>query len=278
MMKLPISKLIGSLTHIVGFQQSMNEKSIDSPNTNIEYPLPAFIEILENVESFCISCKEIGLATTFEAAKAFQIALYKQQKSDGSGFVAANDVALLGNYATVVTGCLFHESATKVAISIPPERAKYFEPKAPLFGDMVFERFPAAAQDIEDAGRCLAFGQGTATVMHLMRVLEVGLKALAFALQIPYAQSWETYLTQIQKQIAGKHASKSLKWKKSEKFYRDSSGDLMTIKQAWRNPTMHVDRKYYADEAEVIFGATKTFMQRLAEKLPAQKSKKKPIP
>jgi hypothetical protein len=123
---------------------------------------------------------------------------------------------------------------------------------------------PAAIDDIEEAGKCLALGRATACVLHTMRILEVGLKALAKALNIPYAPSWESYLKQISDQIAAKHKNKTTKWKREEKFYRDLSGDLLLVKQAWRNPTMHIDRKYGIDEAEQIFNAAKIFMQRLA--------------
>lgn len=104
--------------------------------------------------------------------------------------------------------------------------------------------------------------------MHLMRVMEVGLKALAKALKIPYAPNWESYLFQIQTKIAAKHKTKGVQWKRDEKFYRDISGDLLTIKQAWRNPSMHIDRRYTVDEAEEIFRAVRALMTRLAAKLP----------
>jgi hypothetical protein len=50
-----------------------------------------------------------------------------------------------------------------------------------------------------------------------------------------------------------------------KRFYRDLTGDLLLVKQAWRNPTMHIDRKYGVDEAEQILNAAKIFMKRLAE-------------
>jgi hypothetical protein len=97
-----------------------------------------------------------------------------------------------------------------------------------------------------------------------MRVMECGLRALANALGIPYAPSWEGYLRQISDKIGEKHKNKTAKWKREEKFYRDLSGDLLTVKQTWRNPTMHVGRKYSAEEAEQIFIAAKHFMEKLA--------------
>ncbi len=271
MMRLPIAKLIGAHTNISDFARTTHDRSIDRAGSNFEMPQASFQDALRLAKDFCDACEDIGLAVSYRAGREYLNLLKQVKQPDGSGLIVANDVLLFANHATAVSACLYHEADTKVAMTMPVERVKYFEPKAPLFGLAVQDRFQEASEDIVDAGRCLAFGQGTATVMHLMRVTEVGLKALAAALGIPYASSWEQYLKQIQKQIDAPHPTKTKKWKKSEKFFRDVSGDLMTIKQAWRNPTMHVDRKFYPDEAEVIFGATRTLMQTLAEGLPAKK-------
>ena len=60
------------------------------------------------------------------------------------------------------------------------------------------DKLPSAIPDIEDAGKCLACGNGTATVFHSMRVMEVSLKSFARLLDIPYAPSWESYITKIE--------------------------------------------------------------------------------
>jgi hypothetical protein len=147
---------------------------------------------------------------------------------------------------------------------VPEALVKYYS-TADLFGAAVAAKFPSAIGDIEDAGKCLALGRATSSVMHLMRVMECGLKLVGLQLGIPYAPSWEQYLTQIQTRVAEKRKKKTVKWKRDEKFYRDVSGDLLTVKQAWRNPTMHVERRYTPEEAEQIFKAVCSFMQRLAD-------------
>lgn len=168
---------------------------------------------------------------------------------------------------------LFDELCERQFFYVQPERAKYYTDPM-LFGKDVNDRYPIAIDDIEDAGKSLALGQGTACVLHTMRVVEVGLRSLGKALNIPYAPSWESYLKQISTNIAAKHNNKTTKWKSDEKFYRDLSGDLLTIKQAWRNPTMHVDRKYSVDEAEQIFLAARAFMTRLASHFSAKAMEK----
>lgn len=159
---------------------------------------------------------------------------------------------------------LIDELNEREFLYVPPARVEYYK-NPMLMGKAVNDQFPAAIDDIEAAGKCLALGQGTACVLHTMRVMDVGLKTLAKSLGIPYAPSWESYLDQISKKIGEKHKNKTKKWKRDEKFYRDLSRDLLVVKQVWRNPTMHVDRKYDPDEAQEIFLASKRFITRMAE-------------
>jgi hypothetical protein len=147
------------------------------------------------------------------------------------------------------------------------------EPYVPLyenptpFGQAVFDNFPSANSDALNAGRCLALGQSTASVFHLMRVMEVGLRALSKALDIPYAPSWESHLKQIKKQIESPHKEKTRGWKAQEAFYKDAMGDLEAIKLTWRNPTMHIVKEFDDDHARMIYLAVGTFMSRLATRL-----------
>jgi hypothetical protein len=161
---------------------------------------------------------------------------------------------------------LDREISAQAIYFVPKERSSYCEPSSPLFGLPVYEKFKKATTDIEEAGKCLAFGRGTACVFHLMRIMEVGLRSLAKGLGIPYAPSWESYLRQIETKISEKHSKKTKKWKTWEPFYRDSAGDLQLVKIAWRNPTMHIERSYTPEEAEDVFRAVRSFMQRLSIK------------
>lgn len=157
--------------------------------------------------------------------------------------------------------------AARKLVFVAPKRATLYDAKD-LFGERVRQRFPKAVIDIDAAGKCLSLGLGTSTVVHLMRVMEVGLKALAKSLGVAYAPSWESYLRQIETNIGLKRANKTRAWIKREPFYRDISGDLVAVKNAWRNTSMHVVRHYDADEAAKIFDAVQHLMERLADGLP----------
>jgi hypothetical protein len=155
------------------------------------------------------------------------------------------------------------ELMTIWCIRVPADLVRYMREPQP-FGAEIATAFPSTAYDIDEAAKCLALSRSTAVVFHLMRTMEAGLKGLAFALGIPYAPSWESYLTQIEKRIEEKHKNKTRKWKKNQAFFRDVMGDLQVVKMSWRNPTMHIVRTYTPEEAQQIFGAVKTFMGRLA--------------
>lgn len=163
-------------------------------------------------------------------------------------------------------GRLRDELAARLLMFVEPDKSRFYT-ESSLLGPEVAERFPSAIDDIEEAGKCLAFGVGTACVFHLMRVMEVGLKHLAAKLGIPYAPSWESYLLQINARIQAKHRTKGIKWKRDEPIYRDLAGDLQTVKIAWRNPTMHIVRRYDPDQAQEVFTAVRQFMKDMASRL-----------
>lgn len=171
--------------------------------------------------------------------------------------------SLLAEHLNELRGRLHDQLASRQFVHVKPLYVEFYQ-QNDLFGQIVNDCFPSAIDDIQDAGTALAVGLGTSCVMHLMRVAEVGLKALAKELDVPYSVSWEAYLTKIEKSISIKHSLKPAEWKKNEAFFRDFSGDLVTIKNAFRNPTMHVERTYSQQEAEQVFLAIKTLMQRMA--------------
>jgi hypothetical protein len=147
-----------------------------------------------------------------------------------------------------------------------PNYIKYFEnPK--LFGDAVITAFPSAIDDISEAVTCLALERSTACVMHLMRVVEVGLKSLAKTVGVVTRQNdWGAYIREIDKELAtrmkvsGKHTA-------DEAFYAESSAQFGHVKTAWRNSTMHVQSSYSQARAEEILFAVKSFMAHLATKI-----------
>lgn len=158
------------------------------------------------------------------------------------------------------------------AILIGLNRRKFFEPEPSylryfenpkLFGDAVFAAFPSATDDITEAGTCLAFERATACVMHLMRAIEVALKALAASVGVGNQSDWGAYIREIYKELERRVKAAGAR-SPDHQFYAEAAAQIDNVKRAWRNPSMHVDKSYSQPRAEEILLATKSLMSHLA--------------
>jgi len=152
-------------------------------------------------------------------------------------------------------------------IHITPEARGYLQ-SAP-FGAEVANAFPSASFDISEAGGCLAFDRGTACVFHLMRVMEVALRLLGDSLKLPIStnRTWDSILRKCDQETSKRFADKSAEWMGNEVFLSGAAAHLRNVKDAWRNPTMHVEAKYTEDEARNVFTQVQSFMRHLATQL-----------
>jgi hypothetical protein len=163
---------------------------------------------------------------------------------------------------------------------IPLERHRYFEADN-LFGLSMPNPMPSSGQDIRDAGNAYAVGLHTATVFHLMRVAEIGLRALAKHLRvtvrhkgkpipIEWAQ-WEKILQQISARIDAlsqpKKAQGPQKKQEDRAFYRGLLAELEGFKDMYRNDVMHVRKHYDHFEAASAIEKVGGFMRRLTSRL-----------
>jgi hypothetical protein len=165
---------------------------------------------------------------------------------------------------------LIHHDLDSYAFeAIPSDRVEYYEAKH-LFGENVHERFFSTAYDVSEAGSCYALGRNTACVFHLMRVLEVGLNALAARFGVPSDHTnWGTMIDAIQKAIKNidKDSARPDKWKDDREFYSQCTSHFDVVKDAWRNYTAHARGKYDPKEAQDMLRNVRGFMEKLATRL-----------
>ncbi len=149
-------------------------------------------------------------------------------------------------------------------LQIPDELAVYLE--ANLFGPEVTTKFPSGVFDIAESGACLSVGRGTAAVFHLMRVMELGLNVVAKALDCsPHLPSWDAKLKKIEDALTGvKQPALPVE---KVRFFSEVLVRWRAVQTAWRNPTMHVEKKYTLEEARETFSAVRSFMRHLATQL-----------
>jgi hypothetical protein len=165
------------------------------------------------------------------------------------------------------------EMSTHLFLRVLPERADFYE-QPDLFGAEVADNFPSASRDTQQAGSCYATDRNTACVMHLMRVLELGLNALADKLHVRFERrEWENVINDLEaevKKINGPHAGAD--WRQKQQFYGEAAKDFRYFKNAWRNHAMHAREHYDAPEARMIFDHVKSFMIHLADNELKEKS------
>ena len=155
-------------------------------------------------------------------------------------------------------------------LAIPPVRVPYYEPKHPLFGKEVDDNFPSTAFDIAEAGKCYALYRSTACVFHLMRALEIALRAFADRFGVESdRKNWHNIIEGIESKIRvmDKDPNRPVDWKDQQEFYSGAATHFMFIKAAWRNYVAHGRDKSTEEESEKIFGNVREFMRTLATRL-----------
>lgn len=162
-----------------------------------------------------------------------------------------------------------HELEQVVFLRVDAARIGFFEGRE-RFGDAAEAAFPSARYDMEEAAKCFALNRYTGCVLHLNRVLEVGLDALKKKTGIAtYSPTWNAALSQIEKAITAKHEKDKTPDERAEdNFIREAAHFLTTVKSAVRNPSVHsVERTYTDESAKEVYMAVRAFMRHLATKL-----------
>jgi hypothetical protein len=143
-----------------------------------------------------------------------------------------------------------------------------------LFGVELAVLYPSAEYEIEETAKCLAFERSTAAVFHLMRIMEIGLKAVSKCLQIAdptkeAEKNWGVMLRKIKDEIDRRNKAAPPEWSKFEdrRLMAEIYVSLDAVRNVWRNATMHVETKYTMEEAEHILNAVRGFMTKLSSRM-----------
>jgi hypothetical protein len=161
---------------------------------------------------------------------------------------------------------LLDELAEAKLFAITPGESILYEDAVTMFGDAVVEAFPSAVAEIDEAGKCLALGRVPATIFHLMRTVEIGLRSLAPSIGIADPNpSWNTVVRKIDKEVKLEPKDRTLR--ADYAFLEGVSAQMHAVNRAWRTRAMHVDMTFSLENAHDIFSATKALMQHLATQL-----------
>ena len=157
------------------------------------------------------------------------------------------------------------ELAKEYFVHVPREDCGLYGTPEP-FGPKVTSAL-AASEDLEAAGSCLALGQPTACVFHLMRVMEKAVLLLGRKLRVkfdPAKDSWFFICNQVGKAAINRPA-KTARQRANNAAIGAAASHLNTVRLAWRNEVMHPKQTYTQDEAREVYNACRSFLTDLAE-------------
>lgn len=222
-------------------------------------------ELAQNVGCACLAC---GMDVTGMQTADF-CKLFVENAHDVEGMKGFPPAAVRSLHALAMTisNTIHTEAMTKVALLIYYSDVEFWKQRDPLFGKAVADKLPDMAEDIEESGKCLATQRYTASVFHLMRVMESAVEKFAGLLNIEPIDSrgkdkgWQNFLNEANKAI------RLLPQDTYAKRLDGISAHLYHVKSAWRNETMHPKATYTREQALAIFAAVKAFVSDLSELL-----------
>jgi hypothetical protein len=140
-----------------------------------------------------------------------------------------------------------------------PDIADYYGQVA-MFGEQFWEKFKDARDDLKHAGNCLALGEGTACVMHLMRMMEIVIRDMGNRLGMTFdlKDTWGGILNDLDEKIESM-PSGTLDEQRKKHQWSECRNYLWHVKRAHRDDSMHGTRTYSCKEAKQVLDALKDF-------------------
>jgi hypothetical protein len=172
-----------------------------------------------------------------------------------------------------ITNTLRRELSLTAVLIIEREHREYFVSRKPLFGHDFAEKFKTMGVfELDEAGKCFALGRPTACVFHLMRIMEIGIRALAGCLNIPdpakpVEKNWGLILKRIKERIDSRWPQPSDRLAGDGLLFESLYASLDAVRNPWRNETMHPASKYTDDEARHLIVAVEGFMKKLSSRM-----------
>jgi hypothetical protein len=261
MLELNAISFLGAATQIARLQEIVQRSS---PDSHKDLLLPATVTAISPmISAFKSECEKVGARLAALAADRLLARVNETPCRVLWGDIIPAVTDLESRFADHLLSVKF--------FAISDQEGMFFEPADSLVEIEGFAtKFPKASFEIEEAAKCMALGRHTATVFHAMRMLELGIKALAARLEIPdpttpAERNWATILKAIKDKIdldwPSKKRMPGTEGSKFELLY----AHLDAVRNPWRNATMHVETIYAPHEAIHILRCSAFFMKALLE-------------
>lgn len=264
MIRIDVHHLLASLTYLAGAHKHLvilRRQVIEKGDLGI-FEMQRFVEMRECARRLAAIAEALDMPVG--GASASRLSQNLDKVAPFHAALTPDRLTLVADEIAILTSAFHDEMEARLLLAFPASSARYFSTD-PLFGELVEDAFPDVAYDVAEAGKCRALGRWTATVMHLMRVLESGLDALAKHLDIPSGENWNSVLGAIEGKL--REVRRKVDGREEEQWAAEAGVHLRFIKNAWRNHAMHPLERYDEERAAQIFENTRSFMQHLAGKL-----------
>lgn len=241
------------------------------PGETVQIPTMNMKQIREKIDFICEHFRILDLPMSLDSAEALKKALGESVPGHSPHCGETADFTYLAyatyqNFAKELVSRFKSEMSTKTVFSISSRHSNLLKGSA-LFGEAVDEAFPDINYDIEEAGKCLAFGRSTACVFHLMRAAEGAASVLSDALGGKTHNEQKEPLTfgglfmQISNivELMPRGADKD-SWVRLKGF-------MSGLNRGFRTKVAHAGTTYTEAQAESLFGLTKSFMEEAVELL-----------
>jgi hypothetical protein len=135
------------------------------------------------------------------------------------------------------------------------------------------DTFPTARQEMAEAGRSHAVGLYTAAVLHCVRAVEIGLRAMATELRVefpfPLVQAdQENVIRGIESKIAAMKDRKKDADKDADlNFYSEAAMQFRYFKDGWRVRAAHTRATYDESQSNGVIEHAATFLDILSKRL-----------
>jgi hypothetical protein len=182
------------------------------------------------------------------------------------------------NELKVLRQCIEADISKHLLVDAKPQKARELKDLNSEKWTEIFTQFSSVECDVRHAIECYVLEQDTACVFHLMRVAEVGLRALARSMRVSLGRKksldwsdWEPILramTSTTEQIAQRKKGRARA--EQLEFYRGALGEFYGFKDAYRNDVMHGRQNYDEHQAASMLVRVHELMKRLV-------SRRKPV-
>jgi len=280
MISLPAAKFMGAYQHVVSLGSALmtGAHATGSFGDNVVSAItkPQIERLKEDVHALQDWLVDLEMDLASDAA-ARLLSEINSIEMDGAGAsLNKMQVIQLDHQFRQLIDRVPAEFRSRIVLVLPYKAHLLYRPQEPLFGSEVADKFRTTAkEEIEDAGKCLALGLGTACAFHLLRAVEYAFEAIQKCLQLPQPvkgpqKAWGAVLDRYWTELEGRE---QLTWPRQWSSMQDRQDFkeiyqfISAVKDTSRDKTMHAVSRYDTEKARELFDVTKAFMKKVASRM-----------